>query len=205
MDYRLYHAINEFVEAHAWLGQVAGALEAWAVPAFALATVALWLLARPGTPSKWRFACVSALASAGLALLVAQAITRLWARPRPFSAHPDAAVWTGRSHDPSFPSDHAAAAFAIAVTVLLFDRLVGTGFLVAASAVALGRVVVGAHYPADVLAGALLGAGCALVLWRAGRPLIRRAVAMVQRVSDPLLARAWRLGERVRTPLPPPT
>jgi undecaprenyl-diphosphatase len=101
-------------------------------------------------------------------------------------------VFTARSHDPSFPSDHASAAFAIAVTVFLLDRVVGGIFLVAAFAIATGRVVAGVHYPADVLAGALVGTAAALVVDRLGRPLIDRAVRLVEHVADPVLALAWR-------------
>ena len=125
MDYRLYHAINEFVADHDWIGQAFNDLEMWAVPVFAVATFALWLLARPGGDRKWKLASASALASAAVALLINQVIGKIWHRERPFAAHPSAHVWGSRSHDPSFPSDHASAAFAIAFTVLFFDRLAG--------------------------------------------------------------------------------
>jgi len=60
-------------------------------------------------------------------------------------AHPDATLFGARSHDPSFPSDHASRIFAIAVAVFLFDRLVGGIFIAAAAAIAIGRVVTGVH------------------------------------------------------------
>ena len=156
MDYRLYHAVNSFVLAHSWLGHLVAGIETVAVPLFAVATCALWLLDRPGGPRKWKLASASALASAALALLVARVIGELWTRPRPFATHASAHVWGGRSHDPSFPSDHASAAFAIAFAILLFDQTVGAIFVVAAVVVAAGRVVVGAHYPSDVLGGMLV-------------------------------------------------
>jgi hypothetical protein len=100
MDYRIYHAINQFVYHHAWLGRALNLLENWAVPAIAIATFALWLLARPGGSRKWKLACASALASAALALLVNQLIGRIWHRQRPFATHPSAHVWGSRTHDP---------------------------------------------------------------------------------------------------------
>src|SRR5438552_3488733 len=130
MDYRLYQAINTFVYQHAWIGRTLATVENWAVPLVAVATFALWLLARPGGSRKWKLAAATALASAGLALLVNQLIGKLWHRARPFAAHPSAHVWGSRSHDPSFPSDHASAAFAIAFAVLLFDRPAGSLFLI---------------------------------------------------------------------------
>ena len=192
MDYRLYHAVNTFVAQHDWIGRVFGVIETWAVPLFALATMALWLLARPGGPRKWKLASASALVSAGVALLIAQVIGKTWPRERPFAAHPTAHVWGSRSHDPSFPSDHASASLAIAFAIFLFDRLVGSIFLAAAVIISLGRVVVGAHYPLDVLGGAVVALGAALLVVRLGRPVILAAVRVVERVTDPILAPFWR-------------
>ncbi len=193
VDYRIYHAINKFVYHHAWLGRELNALETWAVPVIAVATFALWLLARPGGTRKWKFASAYALGSAALALLINQAIGMIWHRQRPFAAHPAAHVWGSRSHDPSFPSDHASAAFGIAFAVFLFDRVVGSVFLAAAAVIGAGRVFIGAHYPLDVLAGCLVGLASAFLLARVARPLVDRLVGLAERVTDPLLASLWRL------------
>lgn len=192
MDYRLYHAINQFVAHHPWLGHALSIVERWAVPLVAVATFALWLFARPGSSRKWKRACASALASAAIALIFNQLFAKVWHRERPFASHPSAHVWGGRSHDPSFPSDHASAAFAIAIAVFMFDRVVGSFFLAAAAIIGVGRIFVGAHYPADVMAGALVGLGVALVVVRLGRPWIDRLIRVVERLTDPLLAPLWR-------------
>ncbi|WP_066704415.1 phosphatase PAP2 family protein [Curvibacter delicatus] len=69
--------------------------------------------------------------------------------------------------DSSFPSGHAANAFMLAtlLTALLRPRrwLLWFGL---ATLVALSRVYLGLHYPGDVLAGAVLGAGLSGVLLR---------------------------------------
>jgi undecaprenyl-diphosphatase len=200
LDYRLYNRINEFTEHHSWLGHAASGFESWSIPLFALATVCLWLLARPGAARKWKLACGSALASAAVALLTNQVIAHVWARPRPYAAHADATLFSAPSHDPSFPSDHASAAFAIGGAVLLYDRVVGAVFLAAATLVATGRVVTGVHYPADVVAGALVGTAAALLVARLGRPLIERLVRVVERVADPVMALVWRLAPSARRP-----
>jgi undecaprenyl-diphosphatase len=79
-----------------------------------------------------------------------------------------------RSPDPSFPSDHATAAFALAVAVFMYHRRAGWLMLAMAAVVAVGRVAVGTHYPGDVLAGAMLGSAAALVVVLV--PASRRAV-----------------------------
>lgn len=196
VDYRLYHAINTFVGHHAWLGRAFSQVETFGTLLLAVATVALWLLARPGRESRWKLASASALTAAAIALLVNRLIAALWNRDRPYEVHPAAHVWGSRSHDPSFPSDHSSAAFAIACTVLFYDRLAGSLFVVAAAVIAGGRLLVGAHYPGDVLAGILVGLGCAVLVARFARRILEFLVRVVERVTDPLVAPAWRLFGR---------
>lgn len=196
MDYSVYHAVNVFVLHHPWIGRGFAGVETVGPIVLAVATFALWLLARPGAESRWKVASASALAAATLGLLVNQLIARFWRRERPFAAH-HAHVWGARSHDPSFPSDHASAAFAIAFTILFFDRVAGALFVAAAVILAFGRVLVGAHYPGDVLAGFLVGLACAIVIVRLARPLIAQLVKIAERLTDPVIAPAWRvLGRR---------
>jgi undecaprenyl-diphosphatase len=192
MDYRVYHAVNVFFARHTWLAHVFARIETIAPVVLGIAAGALWLLARPGGGNRWKVASASAVASGALALLVNQLVANGWHRERPFAAHPSAHVWGGRSHDPSFPSDHASAAFGIAFAVLFFDRLVGALFLAAAVVIGVGRVFVGAHYPGDVLAGCLVGLASAVLVVRFARPLLAWSVKLVERVTDPIVAPAWR-------------
>jgi undecaprenyl-diphosphatase len=132
---------------------------------------------------KWRstngrHGVVAAGFSALLALGIAHVLADLVARPRPYVTHAhEAHLFIAQSHDPSFPSDHATAAFAIAVALLLRHRKAGLLALVLAVGVSLARVVVGTHYPTDVLAGAAIGTAAALVMWHPSvrRPLHRLA------------------------------
>ncbi|HSB80711.1 MAG TPA: phosphatase PAP2 family protein [Candidatus Methylomirabilis sp.] len=74
----------------------------------------------------------------------------------------------------SFPSGHATTAFATAL-ILAFWYPRQTGLFVGlAILVGLSRVVLGAHFPSDVLAGAVLGSGVALIV-HAYVPMVRKA------------------------------
>jgi undecaprenyl-diphosphatase len=192
MDWRAYHAVNRFVSEHAWLGQLFRGIETYGTILLAVATVLLWLLARPGSDRKWKLAAASGLVSAGLALAVNSVVASIWHRSRPFVAHRVAHIWGPRKTDASFPSDHASAAFAIASAVFLFDRLVGSLFLAAAALIAAGRLIVGEHYPLDVIAGLFVGAGCAVLVVTLGRPVVAWLVRLVDRLSDPILRAVWR-------------
>jgi undecaprenyl-diphosphatase len=192
VDWRIYHAVNRFVVHHSWLGRLFHGIETYGTYLIAIAAVSLWLAARPGGDRKWKIASGSALAAAGLALLANKVISTAWHRDRPFQTHHVAHIWGPNKTDASFPSDHASASFAIAVAVLLIDPVVGALFLVLAVLIAVGRVVIGEHYPGDVLAGAAIGTVAAVVVVRLARPLIALIARFVERVTDPLVRPFWR-------------
>ncbi|MGW1276461.1 phosphatase PAP2 family protein [Streptomyces tsukubensis] len=123
---------------------------------------ALWLAAgltgAAADPAR-RSAWLRATAAVAGAHLTSMAVKRVVRRPRPPDGGGRAAlVRTVGRH--SFPSSHAASAAAAAVAFgALLPRGGGRRLLPAAVAAAMcvSRVVVGVHYPTDVLAGALLG------------------------------------------------
>lgn len=78
----------------------------------------------------------------------------------------------------SWPSGHAQGAFAAAIVLGELFRRLRWPLLAAAALIGLSRVYVGAHFPLDVLTGALIGVGTglwAVRLWR--RKLAREPLA----------------------------
>jgi membrane-associated phospholipid phosphatase len=192
MDYRIYHAVNDWTARHAGLGHAVDVLMNVCVVLLVVGAVALWFAARPGGSTRWKLAAGGALVSGALGYVLNQVIHALYDRPRPYEAH--AGVWHpyASGTDASFPSDHASAAFGIAWAVLLVDRVVGAVFLAVAVVVGVSRVVVGAHYPGDALAGAGVGLVAALLVMVACRRPLLALVRFVGRVTDPVVRPLWR-------------
>jgi undecaprenyl-diphosphatase len=192
VDWRIYHSVNDFVWRHHWLGSVFKAIESYGTILIAVAAIALWFFARPGGDRKWKLAAGSALGAAALGLVINRVVAAIHHRDRPFITHPSAHVFGAHKTDASMPSDHATAALAIAVAVLLIDTGVGIAFLVLAVLIAIGRVIIGEHYPGDVLVSTVIGLAAAFTVVRLGRPVIAFLVRLLERLTDPLLAFLWR-------------
>jgi undecaprenyl-diphosphatase len=192
VDWRVYHSVNDFVWRHHWLGSFFKAIETYGTILIAVAAFALWFFSRPGGDRKWKVAAGSSLGAAAIGLAINRIIAAIYHRDRPFITHPSAHVFGAHKTDASFPSDHATAAIAIAVAVLLIDTGVGLAFLALAVLITMGRVIIGEHYPGDVLASVVIGIVVAFIVVRLGRPVIVFLVRIVERVTDPVLALVWR-------------
>jgi len=111
---------------------------------------------------------IAVLAFSGLA---SQVIKHLFGRARPSLIdmvgpfHFD--LMALKSTYASMPSGHAVSAFAMAVSLGWMAPRLRWPLLGLALLIAISRVVISAHYPSDVIAGAGLGTACAIILRRA--------------------------------------
>jgi undecaprenyl-diphosphatase len=96
-------------------------------------------------------------------------------RSRPYMVTPGLTKVSGGS-GPSFPSGHTSIAFATATSLTLaFPKwYVAVPAYAWAASVGYSRMYLGVHYPTDVLAGAVIGAGSAWLMYKANKWLFKK-------------------------------
>lgn len=162
VDVFLTQIINHFAGISAALDIPMVAISTIAVPLMILVVAGQWW--RQDDREHIRHALVATGLSFLIGLAINQAILLLLQRIRPYDAGVSHLL-IAPSGDPSFPSDHATATFAIAAAFLVQGlRRQGCWFLVAALLVGISRVYIGTHYVSDVLGGAATGFVAAFVV-----------------------------------------
>ena len=78
-------------------------------------------------------------------------------RARPFRAHPDVTARAAALDEYSFPSGHTLHAVSFTIVAVAWFPFLALPLAVFTVLVAMSRVVLGLHYPTDVLAGILIG------------------------------------------------
>ncbi len=116
------------------------------------------------------------LVSLGLASLVANVVgkTLVGGRRPALTSIPVSRRLDRSPTSPSFPSGHTASAVAFAAGAALESPPAGAALAPLAAGVAYSRLHTGAHWFSDVVGGAAIGAGAAVLL-KAASPLLRSA------------------------------
>ena len=105
-------------------------------------------------------------------------LKNLVARPRPCWINTDISLLVAMPEDYSFPSGHTLHCFVAATVLMHYEKRLGIPAFVLAILVAFSRLYLYVHFPADVLAGAVLGIGIGLLaVWVAEKIRKRKNAA----------------------------
>lgn len=115
------------------------------------------------------------LAVAAGTVALSQALKWSLQRKRPYEKYPELDP-AYLANDPSMPSGHTASAFALATSATLIwpKWYVGVPAFLWAGSVGYSRMHLALHYPSDVAAGAVLGAGTAYLCHYLNKRMFRK-------------------------------
>lgn len=115
-------------------------------------------------PQPWSHAGWLAFSAVVISHLPVAIAKRSAPRLRPYQVFPQTNTNRRPLKDPSFPSGHTTAAFAMLTPWMLAQPMLIPVLLPIGIGVALSRVYFGLHFPSDTVAGALLGTMTAMAL-----------------------------------------
>ena len=152
-----------------------------------IALIAVWFSGHNmADRTRNQYGVMCSLASMGIAnLLVFISNSISPDRLRPFEAFPDKVhLIFYQPSDPSFPSNAAAASFAFAMGMWVYNRKLGYILLIPAIIISFGRVYMGVHYPLDILGGfilAIMATGIVAIVMRLGKPILDRLLKFMRK------------------------
>ncbi|WP_282942620.1 undecaprenyl-diphosphatase [Paenibacillus sp. RC67] len=160
-DYQWFQTINHLGAVYTWLNPLMRFFAEDAEYLFFAGVIVYWFSRKASN----RTMVGVALLSACLAMGFGSVLGHFFYRDRPFVTH-SVIQLIKHAGNASFPSDHAMGAFAIAAAFWLYKPSTGKVWLTVAACIALSRVWTGVHYPLDVIAGAVIGAATALIVYQ---------------------------------------
>lgn len=172
LDHQIFTAINSLSNHWYWLDLLAIVSAKYLIFVIFGAAIGWWIsLHKTKSSSAWPIEGKKKwliFGHLGLATIFSFLLNQLAAlihfRERPFLQTGTRQLVNPLS-EKSFPSDHAAVAFAIAIVIFFYNKSLGLFLLLLSLLIGLGRIYTGVHYPLDVLGGAIVGIFTAVVFY----------------------------------------
>ena len=183
MESSLVETLNRWFAANAVRTDLSRAMAIVPLVLIGALVVLAWSTPRSNSPMGRSELLLGIVAAIG-ALLLNLALGHLYYRARPFlvlNVHP----LLPEAVDSSLFSDHLAAAGAVIAALLVARRTFGWTALGLGVLLAIGRIGAGVQYPSDCVVGAVVGAGCFLVLLPLRGPVSRALAAAYPDTGSP--------------------
>jgi undecaprenyl-diphosphatase len=160
MDFLLFQIINNLAEKNIWLDNFMIFCAEYLI--FGLFLISIFLFFNLTKKKEKIQLIIFTFSSTILAWLLNHLISLIYFRPRPFATHDNIFLLIQHNQDKSFPSDHTTIAFALGLSIYLFNKKLGIFALICAFFIAFARIFSGLHYPLDILGGIVMAS---LVIW----------------------------------------
>ncbi|WML29286.1 undecaprenyl-diphosphatase [Neobacillus sp. OS1-32] len=156
----VFRSINDVGKTYQALDPVAIFMAEYMVYVLVLGMLVYWFT----RTTKNRMMMIQSILAVVLAEIIGKIAGSFYSHYQPFAELSHVNKLVDHAVDNAFPSDHSIIFFAICFSIWLVRKREGWLWLAVACAVGISRIMVGVHYPGDVLTGALIGFISALLM-----------------------------------------
>ncbi|MGM0753779.1 MAG: undecaprenyl-diphosphatase [Bacillota bacterium] len=158
MDYKLFRAINLLSGRSAPVDVLMIFLSKKIRYVFILVLILMWFRNEHYRRVSW-----NAVVSSGITLFLHTLVNIFYFKPRPFAKRRVGILIPSKT-DSSFPSKHTLLACAVSMSIILYDRFLGSIMWVLSVLTGFSRIWLGHHYPSDIIGSAIMASMTSMVV-----------------------------------------
>ncbi|MDM5331705.1 undecaprenyl-diphosphatase [Neobacillus sp. CF12] len=162
MNEYLFRLINDLGKEYTLFNPIVVFIAEYMVIILAIAVFTFWLT----RVNKNRIMVICGIFTFVIAEIFGKIAGKIHSNHQPFAELSNVNQLIEKAVDNSFPSDHTILFFSFCVTFCLYRGARGFFWVLLAFLVGVSRIWVGVHYPADIMAGAIISICTAIIVIR---------------------------------------